>query len=254
MKNRKLLLLLILLAPISLLLTAPVIAEEAAEAKPVRDAKAVEIVEKADAATKKVSAVAFECSMEPFGAATNFVQAVTGKGVISGWNGQIPDYFHLVVSLEQGGQTVKYEGGGNPESYFLIDHSTKKGYEDMDPNVMGSAATVLQTAVIMEYVNPKPFDDELAAESLIYKGKVDVEGTSCHEIDVVYSGGNGESTWYFGEEDFLPRRRVRHFNMPQGKGGIDIRFFNIEADPELDNARFSMKLPEGYEQVDDFAP
>lgn len=248
----------LLLLALSLVLfgALPALAQdgEAAGAEPVRDAQAVEILEKADAAIRKVTAVAFEGSMEPSGIATNFVQPIRSKGVISGWNGQIPQLFHLQVTTQGAEGDVKLEGGGNGETFYLLNHSTQKGYEDMDPGVMGSSANALQGAMMVEYVHEAPFDDELGAESLVYKGKEDVEGTSCHAIHVVYSGGRGESTWYFAEDDLLPRRRVRHFQTPQGDGAIDIRLAKIEVDPEIDEARFQMKLPEGYEQVDDFAP
>ena len=76
-----------------------------------------------------------------------------------------------------------------------------------------------------------------------------------HKIHVVYSGGRGETTWFVGTEDYLPRRRIRHFNIPgQGEGTLDITLTGLEVDPGVDADTFTMKLPEGYEQVDDFAP
>ena len=72
--------------------------------------------------------------------------------------------------------------------------------------------------------------------------------------DLVYAGGQGESTWFFSKDDLLPRRRIRHFSMPQGDGAIEINVAALETAPEADPALFKLALPEGYEQIDDFAP
>ena len=53
----------------------------------------------------------------------------------------------------------------------------------------------------------------------------------------------------------LPRRRLQKFTVPgQGEGALEINLSNLVINPELDPALFRMKLPAGYEQIDDFAP
>ena len=69
-----------------------------------------------------------------------------------------------------------------------------------------------------------------------------------------YSGGRGESTWFFSTEDYLPRRRIRHFTTPDGDGSLDMTVTGLEIDPEVTADTFALRLPEGYQQVDDFAP
>ena len=150
---------------------------------------------------------------------------------------------------------MEVSGGSDGETYFLIDHLTQKAYRDFDPAVMGSGGQALGGIGMAEFVHPAPFDDEIHAESAELQGKETVAGVECHKIHVVYSGGRGESTWFFSTEDFLPRRRVRHFEIPQmGKGTLDITLTELEVDPEIGPDTFQMKLPEGYEQIDDFAP
>ncbi len=106
-----------------------------------------------------------------------------------------------------------------------------------------------------EVVHPRPSDDGIGADSAELQGTETVGGVECHKVHVVYSGGQGESTWFFSTEDYLPRRRVRHFNVPdQGEGTLEITITDLEIDPEVEPETFKMKLPEGYEKVDDFAP
>jgi hypothetical protein len=135
-----------------------------------------------------------------------------------------------------------------------VDHVGKKAYQDIDPAVMGSAANTLFGMAMLEFVHDKPFDDELEAETVELVGTADVGGVECHEIRVAYSGGRGESVWYFAKSDLLPRRRVQKFNTPQGDGAIERTLADLEIDPEVPEALFAFKLPEGYEQIDDFAP
>jgi outer membrane lipoprotein-sorting protein len=48
---------------------------------------------------------------------------------------------------------------------------------------------------------------------------------------------------------------VQHFSFgEQGEGSLIIEVANLEVNPEIDAETFRMKLPKGYEQIDDFAP
>lgn len=218
--------------------------------------EALEILAKADAAIKAVAGVRYKGSMKPSGIAVNFFPGGEGEGVMYGWNGSTPEKFYARVTAKMPGsdEPVRMEGGGDGDSYYLIDHKTKKAYEDMDPGVLGSGGQILQNLGMSEYVHDAPFDDELAAETAELQGTEAVGGVECHKIHVVYRGGRGASTWFFSKEDFLPRRRVRHFDGPNGDGAVEITISTLELDPKFDAGLFKLKLPEGYEQIDDFAP
>jgi len=150
---------------------------------------------------------------------------------------------------------MEVTGGGNGDMFFLIDHGAKKAYEDMDPGVMGTTGRSLQAAGMLEFVHNAPFDDELNAEGVELEGEETVAGEPCHKIHVKYAGGAGESIWFFSKNDYLPRRRVQIFNIPgQGEGTLEITITKLEVNIEPEDDLFSMKLPEGYEQIDDFAP
>ena len=139
--------------------------------------------------------------------------------------------------------------------YFLIDHTAKKAYEDMDPGVMGTTGRALQGAGMLEFVHNAPFDDELNADGVELQGEETVAGEPCYKIHVKYAGGQGESTWFFSKNDYLPRRRLRMISIPgQGDGTIDITITKLEVNFDPADDLFRLKLPEGYEQIDDFAP
>jgi outer membrane protein assembly factor BamB len=223
----------------------------------VEDSEAIKILRKVDAAAKAVSGVRYKAVVEPAGAAVNFVSAAEGGGVFFGWTGQTVERSRMSVKTTQRGSSepVEVTGGGDGDMFFLIDHLAKKAYVDFDPAVTGSSGNALGAVRMIEFVHPTPFSDEINADTAELQGTVEIGGVECHKIHVVYQGGQGESTWFVSTEDFLPRRRIRHFNTPQqGEGTLTITITDLEIDPEVDPELFSLKLPAGYEQIDDFAP
>ena len=219
----------------------------------------IEILKKADAAIKEVDAVAYTARSTPTGIAENFVTAAEGEAIVVGWrddwNQPEKFYVHLKTTKRGSDEPLELTGGGDGDMFFLIDHSEKKAYEDMDPNVMGSSGQTLQAFGMREFVHDKPFDDELDAPTVRYEGTEEVNGEECHKIFVEYADQNQKSTWFFDTDDYLPRRRVRHFSFgEQGEGTFTIEIVKLEVNPEIDASTFKIKLPEGYEQIDDFAP
>ncbi len=230
--------------------------EEAAEAE-MEDSEAVKLLKKADAAIKAVTGVRYKGMAEPDGVVTNFISASEGEGIMVGWSDRRPEKFRVHVKSTKPGsdEALEVTGGGDGETFFLLDHVTKKAYQDIDPGVMGSNRNALFSIGLGEFVHPTPFDDEIGAETVELQGTETVAGVECHKVYVDYGGGRGQSTWYFSTEDLLPRRRVRHFDIPQqGKGTLVITLTELETDPEVADETFQLTLPEGYEKVDDFAP
>jgi hypothetical protein len=230
----------------------------ASDSPPVQSAEALDILRKVDVKIKEIDSVSYRAVLEASGVALNFVTSAEGQAVLVGWAEelQMPSRFFARVKFRpQEAEPFEMTAGGDGDTYFVIDHRTKKGYEDMDPGVMGSQGRTLRGFGMVEFVHPHPFDDELGAQTVAYQGLEAVGGEECHKIHVVYAGGQGESTWYFSKADLLPRRRTRHFEIPsRGKGAVDITVSELRIGPEIDPSMFKMKLPEGYERVDDFAP
>jgi outer membrane lipoprotein-sorting protein len=247
-----------LIVPIVLLLAASASLagdEAAAEESP----DPIEILKKVDAAIKAVEAVSYSAKSTPTGIAVNFVSPAEGSAVLVGWNDAwgMPEKFwvHLKTTPPGSKEAVELTGGGNGDMFFLVDHTDKKAYEDMDPNVFGTSGNTLQAFGMREFVHNHPFDDEIGAETVEYQGVETVRGEECHKVYVEYGPGLGKSTWLFAKSDYLPRQRIRHFTIPeQGDGTLAIEVTKLEINPELDPSVFRLDLPEGYEQIDDFAP
>ncbi len=247
----------------ALCLALPALAQEAPEAAEEapanRSPEAVEILEQADAAAKAVTAVRYKATVEPTGIATHFVGAAEGEGLMTGWDEVIsrPQKFFIHLKTQPPGSDAQQEltGGGDGDTFYLIDHKEKKAYEDMDPGVMGSTGMVLFTFGFPELLHPKPFERQLQAETIEYLGVAKVGGEKCHQVRIVAPGGQGEVVWSFAKKDLLPRQQVQKFSIPQqGDGELTVTLTDLDLAPEIDAALFKLKLPEGYEQIDDFAP
>lgn len=214
-----------------------------------------EILERADAAIKNVESIRYSGTATPGGVAEQFLSGAEGEALLSGWTGQFPQKFHVRLETKaRDGADVNVTAGGDGDTFFLVDHLTRKGYEDMDPGVLGSSGQALQGFFMLEFVHDAPFDDELGAESIELEGEADVHGEACWKVRVVYAGGRGESTWLLSKKDYLPRGRIQHFNMGGQEGSIERTLRDLEIDPEIDPGLFKMRLADGYEAIDDFAP
>ena len=116
------------------------IAQEAEGAKDgARAPGALEILEKADAAIKAVHSVRYDAAVEATGSAMAFTAPATGTQVQVGWNGRGAEKFFTEVKTTKpdSEETTELTAGGNGEMFFVIDHGTKKAYQDMDPGVHG---------------------------------------------------------------------------------------------------------------------
>ncbi len=239
---------------------APAVAEmageESGEEMAKEDSEAVKLLRKVDAATRAVHTVRFKVTSKPWGVATQFGSPTEGEGVMSGWKGRSPEKFFGRVKAKNpdSGDKINFTAGSDGETFFLIDHQSKKVYQDIDNGVLGTARRTLGAVLMSELVHESPFEDEINAGTVELLGKETVSGVECHKVRVVYGGRQGESTWFFGTDDLLPRRRLREFENREGKGSLDMVFIELEANPELDPDVFKFQPPEGYEQVDDFAP
>jgi hypothetical protein len=138
----------------------------------------------------------------------------------------------------------------------LIDHAKKTAYVDIDPAVLGSAGRLLGTFTTVEFVHPSPFSDEINGKKAELKGSRTVGGEDCYEIHVVYANEAQQATWCFSKKDFLPRCRIDRFDRGEGQEPTvrEKSITQLVVDPKFDKDPFKFELPEGYTQVDDFAP
>lgn len=223
-----------------------------AEDKSTASDETTKILVKVDAAAKAVKVVKYDVVAKGSGRGQGF--ELKGTYLFTGWEGRDPKKFVVDIEVTAPGSadTHKYTGGSDGENYFVIDHAAKKAYVDIDPAVLGTRfGRAYRAGLMIEFVYDNPFSDEIKADSKTMKGTKTIGGVECYEIDIAYAAAGGQkATWCFSKKDFLPRRRVDITS----RGETEKTITNLVVDPKIDDATFKFKLPEGYTQVDDFAP
>jgi hypothetical protein len=222
----------------------------------------VQILKKVDAATKAVDRAQYEVVAEGLDDSKDQMPRLEGKYLIDGWSergdggGTVAKFKAELKAKSPGSEKeVHLTFGSDGQEYYLIDHDTKKVYVDMDRAVMGARARLLYSGMMLEFVHPEPFNDEINAEKSEIKGETEIDGEKCWEIHVKYAQAGQEATWFMCKKDMLPRRRVDVVPMPNGKAGkFQKTISKLVVDPQVDADAFKLVVPEGYEKEKDFAP
>jgi hypothetical protein len=221
------------------------------------EAKAREILGKAREAVGAVGAVSYTATTTPGGVAESFFSPARGRLIMVGWNGMTPlrFYAHVKTVLPGSDQAIELTGGSDGRTFFLVDHRTKRGYENADPAVMGPGASPIRGLGIVEFVESAPFEDELQSAAVELVGTEEIDDHWCYKIRVIDADGHGESIWYFDKTSYLPRRRDQWFNIPDtGEGTLIRTVSDLEVNPEIDPVVFKMDLPADYERIDSATP
>lgn len=237
--------------------TGPVQASSPTDrAEEQRSEAAIAILAQADKAVRPVRTVEYEIRGVPGGASDGFLAPTRGTVILAERPGEMPKFLLDLYTDRRDTaighhQTLGFDG----ETYFLIDHRTKKAYRDFDPAVMGLGGRARFVTMIPEFVVDAPFDDEFNAEQIRLVGSREIEGVDCHEIFVEYQGAPAQATWFFSKSDHLPRGKTLHFLIPEGdEGSVAMTLSAVRINPEVPESAFRLTVPDGYEIVDDFAP
>lgn len=217
----------------------------------------VEILKKADAASKAVDYIQYTASVKGEGAAEKFVPNASGTVVLKGWKGGAPEQFRYEAKVQRPGSSdvTEVTVGSDGKTFYLIDAKEKKVYEDVDPAVVGTSGRGVRSLSMGEYVHPEPFSDEIKGKKQELTGSAKVGDEDCYLIHVTYTEGGQEADWYFSKKDFLPRRVDRFFAAPTGeKGSSQLIVTKLTVDPKIDKDPFKLVTPEGFTKIDDFAP
>lgn len=223
-----------------------------AEDKSTASDETTKILEKVDAAAKAVNGVKYDVVVKGSEGGQGF--ELKGTYTLVGAEGTLPKKFLADIEVTAPGSagTRKFTGGSDGDTYYVIDHADKKAYVDIDPAVLGSRfGRMYRAGLMIEFVHATPFTHEINAKTKTMKGTKTVGGVECYEIDIEYAAANApKATWCFSKKDFLPRKRVD----TSTRGTTEKTITNLVVDPKTDDETFKLKLPEGYTQVDDFAP
>lgn len=215
----------------------------------------VEILKKVDAATRAVKSVKFNVSADGSSARSHKIK---GSIIMTGYADGAPEkyFFELSVELPDSADTRRVTGGTDHDMYFIVDHKSKKAYEDLDPAVMGSAGRLFRQATMIEFLHEAPFSDEINGKNQELKGSEKIGDEDCYVVYVEYAGvQNRSATWSFSKKDFLPRRRIDAFTSRDGNPTTTRKTITeLVVDPKIDEKVFKVNLPAGYTKTDDFAP
>jgi len=217
----------------------------------------VEILKKADAASKAVDFIQYTASVKGEGAAESRVGKVSGTVVLKGRTSGGAAQYRYEAKVERPGSSDVNDVtvGSDGKAYYLINSKEKKVYEDIDPAVVGTAGRGVRALTMAEYLHPEPFSDEIKGKKQELKGSAKVGDEDCYEIHVTYTEGGQEATWFFSKKDFLPRRVDRFIQSPTGeKGSTQLIVTKLTVDPKFDKDPFKLTVPEGFTKIDDFAP
>lgn len=222
------------------------------------DTEAVQILKKADEATKKVSSASYSAEFKATGARAAIFPTVEGKVLFAGAtsDGQFKNFrFEAKVTAAEGDDGPRLiTTGSDGENFYVIDHKNKKVYEDIDPGVMGRTGRPARNLGMLELVHSKPFTDEINGESHELKESVMIGDQDCYQIKVTYANNAGESIWFFAKKDYLPRGVTRVWRRGDQKSTRELRLTNLIVDPPISEDAFKLQVPAGFEKIDDFAP
>ena len=235
----------------------------------------IEILKRADAASRVVSVAQYEAKAFAHNAGKKARPIGAGKVVIQGFNVRGPEKFkisgkfrmpdsedphHFTTGSSEDDQHLTI--GSDAKVFYLIDWKTKQAYVDFDPDVTGPRGQLGQAIIMAEYVHPTPFSDELNGTEQRLVGTAMVGDEECYEV-VVHTDMRGwqhapvsqVAHWFFSTKDFLPRRVDRLFTREgQPRGGTSLIVTSLSLDPENAEKLFKFNLPDGFERIDDFAP
>lgn len=224
------------------------------------------ILKKADAAVKAVKAAKYDLTLEGTGALKDRSVKLAASVIAAGRTTPesvdaqrvTPEKFRIEArfTVPSDSETRHIISGNDGEDYYLVDHRSKTVYADMDPAVLGSMTRLVISSMMIEFLHPRPFDDELAGKQHTLKDSKTIDGEECYGVEVVYNIDQAPVvTWYVSKKDFLPRGRIDQFTLSNGqKGELHKMLSHLVIDPKLDKDAFEIKVPEGYTRTDEFAP
>ena len=215
------------------------------------DAK--EILTKADAAAKAAKNVSYDFAVSGIG--TNKGKMPETKGSVKMQEGATLGSELFWVSgtktfvSDPTRQPLVFRAAIDGANAYYINDTARTFLSGAIKDGAAMAARTSDTAValMIEYVHNDPFGDELRGASQTLEGVKDVGGVSCNVIHVVYSEGMGESRWYFGQSDNLPRAVERlQKDDNNAESGYIISLSNLNANAKFETGAFTLTAPDGY--------
>jgi peroxiredoxin len=152
--------------------------------------------------------------------------------------GEVPGMGTTEFAVVNSGGYVKY-----------IDHESKRVREEIARTTRKHRTlTLADSAWIETLTASEPYSDALAkGESFSLEEDAErLDGVECDKVTVSMGDNRGEQIWWLGADDGLPRKHV--LNVAAGMTRtFDLK--NVRHGHDLDEDRFEIATPEGYEFV-----
>lgn len=219
--------------------------------------QAIDILLKADAATKAVKAFTCKAEFHGAGGITDHVPII--RGTVMARQAR-PRILGLIVGAAPGppAQRIKGEwvspGGKTAEPFDIASDGKRAVVINAQQRIVirgelpeaESMLNVGQPIYMIELLHPTPFTDEITAKETRYEGVQDVEGVACDVVFVVYRGTGIDSRWYFGRDDSLPRRVERIYDRLGQEGSTILTLSELVVFPSLGASAFAPPSPAGF--------
>lgn len=216
------------------------------------------ILRKADAATRAVGTVSYEGEYAGLGEMGKKSPSVRGRIVAAPGKKSL---LGLLIGRSDGTDRIYCEGEiVTPDSTetipFKIATDGRRAYrvctseQSYSLGDLPGASKLINPAIMLymrEFLHPTPFSDEINAKDQRYESAREVGGVDCHVIYIVYANDT-LSRWYFGKEDYLPRRvdRILKSGEQEQEIGYSLEVHDLKINPVVDNHLFELNAPEGF--------
>jgi thiol-disulfide isomerase/thioredoxin len=231
------------------------------------------ILRAADLAIRKLESVSYDAGFEGSGAGAVITSPATGKVRLANLDGD------RLLSVNLAAKGKRYGLTSGKAELFDVSFSGKTVYRlradeqtlmrkvlaDNDPkerdfgyitSLLGAAPNQL---IMFEYIQPEPFERQMAGEVLEYEGWAVVNNVRCHvvyaEFDRRPDGTVRKQRWFIGIKDHLPRKLEWLLMDDKGRHGAQaLTLANLRTDIPLKSQSLAVKLPKGYKIKDYDSP
>ncbi|MCK5785395.1 MAG: hypothetical protein KAH54_02425 [Candidatus Sabulitectum sp.] len=204
-----------------------------------------------DSVLSAINSVEYSFAFSGTGALSNIIPHVQGTTSLGQMPGvSHPLMFHNFESLTRDGiiHDLKVPSAfvATAESVYFVDHDDSLVYFSDYSTTANNMFNFPPASLLMEYVIPSPFADEILAESIAVLEPVYKNGTMCHVFHVFYRNVPGtEVLWFVGMDDLLPRavERMSYYGPTSTPGGQLLEITDIAIGTPLPSAP---SIADGY--------
>ncbi len=220
---------------------------DSAQAGP--DSSALSVLRSADSAAAAVSSAAYAFSVQASGPAATGFPSMSGRLAFQGGARQVPSLrASLVAEMPEGTESLEVASGR--DSVYLLDYSARELRYGSVENGAEQLLGALGPALLGELMFEDPFGDELSSQDVRDLGTGQAGGVECRKVEVGYSGGQQRAVWWFGGEDFLPRRVDRIMNRGSRESTLSTTISELETGVELAPEEATLRAPRGWSRVE----